>query len=315
MGTGPRRPLRSLLLILAIHLSLSALAIADSERPPMDYVRETETKSDPSDSSRLQGIDRDTSLQLRVMTIVRGPYQVRIELLKQELPAEGIGGSSELNITVKKGNEKFERSTFLIGADNLRAAFGLVKKGTRLKGRYLFVRTECGGGNAWRCNRDAVFTVQDGQLRSLGDLFAGGRDTTTISYRDGYFWDLYDKFEMNGLTDHARAPAFFVALKDEGGVLKADLRRTWLRNLGEFKRRVAEIGTLKTGTGHNRKQPDLESAIIANTVLATYCERMKEAAKMERLAERHFVPADLERFRKLIAHVKPGEHPIVSEKE
>lgn len=98
-------------------------------------------------------------MQLRVSTVVRGPYRVRIELLKQELPAEGIGGSSELNITVKKGKDKFERRTFLIGADNLLAAFHLAEKGTRLKGRYLFVRTEC-GGNAWRCNRDAVFTFR-----------------------------------------------------------------------------------------------------------------------------------------------------------
>lgn len=272
---------------------------------------EIEPEPDGTDSSGRQGVGHNAGPAQSERIVLREPVQVTAEILKEEPPAEGMGGICELKITVEKGRNKFDRRTFLVNADNREAAFALIRKGTRWKDGYLFVRTECGGGNMWRCNRDVVFSLRGEGLRVLGDLFAGDRDVPAVSWKDGYFWDIYDKFEMNGLTDHVAAPAFLVALKDEGGVLKADLRRTWLRNLPDFTRRAAEIGALKAG----RRQRDLESAILANTVLARYCAQKKEAEKMERLAVRHFAPADLKLFRELIAHVEAGEYPIISEEE
>ena len=90
----------------------------------------------------------------------------------------------------------------------LKKALAVQKKHITWKGPYLLVRSECGGGNAWRCDRDAIFAARSGQLIQLGEVYAGSRTTSYQSYRNGYFGDVYDKLENNALTGHATAPFF-----------------------------------------------------------------------------------------------------------
>jgi hypothetical protein len=96
--------------------------------------------------------------------------------------------------------------TFIVRVGNCQEALAVQKKHTRWKGTYLFVRSECGGGNAWRCDRDAIFTARSGRLVQLGEVYAGARNTSYRSYRNGCFWDVYDKLENNALTGRATAP-------------------------------------------------------------------------------------------------------------
>lgn len=249
--------------------------------------------------------------ECRERTLLRAPVQVTARLMKEHLPSKEIGGSCEFELVVRKGKEEFLRNTTVTGVDTADQGFEVVKKGSRWKGKYLLVRTECGGGNAWRCNRDAVFMVRADRLRSVGEVFGGDRDEPARSYRDGYFWDIYSKFDMNELTDHARAPTFWIALREKAGELKADLSRTWLRNRDDFQKRMSGIeAVIKERRADGRRNEEFEHLVLCNAVLAKYCARRNEAAKLEKLAELHFEPRRLVTFRSIMMSVYPAEYPL-----
>ena len=223
--------------------------------------------------------------------ILREPVHVVARITKQHPATREISGSCELDVTVQQGEEKYSRSTWLTGMNTAGQAFDTIKKGTRWDGKYLMVRTECGGGNAWRCNRDVIFTLASDRLRFLGEVFGGGREKPARSREGMYFGDIYDKFEMNGLTDHATAPAFWLALYEKDGELKADLSLTWLRNRDDFQRRTREIEDFVKGRGAKAgAEEGIRAPFLSNAVLAKYCERRDEAARLVKLAEAHLGP-------------------------
>jgi hypothetical protein len=112
----------------------------------------------------------------------------------------------DFELKVRDGDTVLSLRTFIVRVGNCQEALAVQKKHTRWKGTYLFVRSECGGGNAWRCDRDAIFTARSGRLVQLGEVYAGARNTSYRSYRNGCFWDVYDKLENNALTGRATAP-------------------------------------------------------------------------------------------------------------
>jgi hypothetical protein len=274
-----------------------------------------ERNAPDSRASQAPDIEAGKRQQPEERVIIRKPIPVIAKLTKEQPPSKETGGSYEFDLTVGEGKEKFTRSTCIISVDSVDQAFKAIKKGTRWNGKYLFVRTECGGGNAWSCNRDAIFMLRAGRVHSLGDVFGGDRENPARSYKDGYFWDIYNKFEMNGLTDHATAPAFRLALLEKAGELQPDLPRTWLRNRSDFQSRMTEIGAfIKTdGKKHDRKE--LVHLVLSNAVLAKYCERKNEVGKMQKLAEVHFEPGRLNAFRTIMRQVEPGEYRRFLEEE
>ena len=92
---------------------------------------------------------------------------------------------------------------------------------------YLFVRTECGGGNAWKCQGESVFGIRNGRLVGLGTLATRSvSDGIATSWRGGLFWDAHTDLEINELTSHAGAPWFELRLRERDGRLVADTEST-----------------------------------------------------------------------------------------
>jgi hypothetical protein len=141
--------------------------------------------------------------------VLNGPVRVTSRAVSPDYP--------DFELEVQYRDAAFSYRTFILGVSGLDGAAAFQKKHTGWEGPYLFVRTECGGGNAWRCNQDAIFRLKSGRLVRLGKIYADGRDASYNPYRKGRFRDLYDKFEENDLTDHATAPSFWIALDEKGG--------------------------------------------------------------------------------------------------
>lgn len=216
----------------------------------------------------------------------------------------------DFELRVCHGQTVFRLRTFIVGVNNCREALAVQKNHTRLKGPYLFVRLECGGGNAWRCDRDAIFTERSGRLVKLGEVYAGSRNTSYRPYRDGCFWDVYDKLENNALTGHATAPFLWIALDEERGYLKANLPRTWKRNFGSYRKNRAEIDTLIRGKGDKSSRiRRLSEVILSNAVLAAYCGRDNEVAEMKRIAKDRLPQASFKLFLDMLEDVVPAEYP------
>ena len=166
------------------------------------------------------------------------------------------------------------------------------------------------GGNAWRCDRDAIFTAKSGHLVQLGEVYAGSRNTSYRPYRDGCFWDVYDKLENNSLTGHATAPFFWMALDEKGGHLRANITRTWKRNFDSYRKNRAEIDALITGKGDRSSRiRRLSEIILSNAVLAAYCGRDNEVVEIKRIAEDHLPQESFKLFLGILEDVSPAEYP------
>jgi len=73
------------------------------------------------------------------------------------------------------------------------------KKDIYWKGNYLFLATAESNGNSSKCYTTQVFTLRNNKLIHLGYLFSDAAD-----YKNGFFYDLYNKLELSTLTSHAR---------------------------------------------------------------------------------------------------------------
>jgi hypothetical protein len=216
----------------------------------------------------------------------------------------------DFELKVRYGDTVFSLRTFLAGVDDCQGALAVQKKHTRWGKPYLFVRSECGGGNAWRCDRDAIFKARSGQLVRLGEVYAGSRNTLYRSHRNGYFWDIYDKLENNALTGHATAPFFWIALDEEEGHLKPNLPRTWKENAGRYMANRAEIDALIRDEGDKSSRiRRLSELILSNAVLAAYCGRDKEAAEIRRIAKHYLPQESFKLFLEMLENVSSAEYP------
>lgn len=65
----------------------------------------------------------------------------------------------DFEILVTYDKKQFKISSIIIGVRNIDEAVSQIKESTGWKDNYLFVPSECGGGNAWRCNTEHVFAI------------------------------------------------------------------------------------------------------------------------------------------------------------
>ena len=260
----------------------------------------------PAIAQNFEGAMKGRIGQEEVTVFADGSVQVTAKLRKE------FDRSFNIELLVQSAQERFALETNIIAVANFKEAFEVQKRHTYRRDGYLFVRIECGGGNVWRGDRNVVFSLRSGRLQRLGEVAAGERDSFKKSRRDGFFYDIYDKFEDNRMTDHASAPIFELVLYEQDRRLKADLPRTWLHNQSVFKKKAAKIDavmgdkSLKTST----RDRILPALIISNAVIAKYCEKKEEASKLNELAAAYLNEEGQELFRQILDDVKPGEYPL-----
>ncbi len=211
-------------------------------------------------------------------------------------------------ITARHAREQFRWSTGVWGAGKPQDGIALLRKATAWKSGYLFVPESTGGGNAWRVSREHVLAIRAGHLVHLGEILAGEHGPGS-GYEAGYFGDVYDKFELNELTDHASAPWFQVFSREKDGGLTVDLEYTWQQDAAQFAKTSAEIRG-KTAPGSS---PDwrrfVGADILSNAVLAKYCRRDAELKETMRIAEAELDAKQLRILNEILSRVVPGELP------
>lgn len=181
----------------------------------------------------------------------------------------------------------------------------MLQRSIAWKGGYLFVRLECGGGNAWRFNREQVFALRQGRLVHIGEILGGQRDEKPGRYyEDGWFIDLYDKFELNSLVGHAFAPGITLHERVVFDHLEVDLKRTWLENQKDFDDNTLRFSGVEPGDELEDIQP-----LLHNAVIAKYCRRDDELQAVLGLAKAHLDRDRLQRLIKIPSEVVPGELP------
>ncbi|MFZ5483846.1 MAG: hypothetical protein ACOZB0_06400 [Pseudomonadota bacterium] len=154
-------------------------------------------------------------------------------------------GYHPLRIEVKEGRQSYHLESVVAGLASPSDLPGHLNKTIGWKGQYLFVRSECGGGNAFRCDVDHVFKRVDGELRKLGTIgvwptVAANIVTIGPGFQKGLFLDVDATLEGNEFTGHAGAPFIKLALRDEGNWLTLDQAQTWKINRDSFAESLTE---------------------------------------------------------------------------
>ncbi len=215
-------------------------------------------------------------------------------------------------LTVSHGRRTFIFKTVLIAVADRDQALAVLRRTIGWKGGYLFVRQECGGGNMWRCDVDQVFALRDGRLIYIGEQLGGRRDQGPGAwFCDGYFTDVYDRFESNNLTSHAGAPSFTIYMKERNGTFVVDLTRTWAGNRDAFKRDRDEIP--RVARNHEMdpraRAETLASLLLHNALLERYCLKPRLLVWTMRNAARLLPSGKEKAFRSIVDRVLPGQLP------
>ena len=221
------------------------------------------------------------------------------------------GPPFELVLSISYNDDKYTLTTSLIAVENLGDALEEQKQLTGWKGRYLFVRTSCGGGSAWDCHLEEIFALRNGRLIHVGNTIVSHDGELGSSFLDGYFVDIYDKLEMNDLTGHAGAPEIVLILQENNGHFCADIQRTWERNISVFEENQLLI---RSAISSKSEMPEVErnrtiEALLFNTTLARYCNKSDQVEALFRADEKVLNKEQCQVFFETISEVVAGEIP------
>jgi hypothetical protein len=139
------------------------------------------------------------------------------------------GNYTELKISVETDSGKIWFVSVYNGSVN--EALAKFRKGIQIKGPYVLLSVDGGGGNAWRADGTMLFKLGK-QKKYLGYL------EQDALLPDGKFSNIYDVLEYdNGLTSHACAPGenMHVTLFEKNDELKMDAKATWRDNEAEYR--------------------------------------------------------------------------------
>lgn len=232
------------------------------------------------------------------------PVTVEAVLLEGcEANAEQMADYS-FDIIVNKGSGEFHIETMIIAVQDLPEAIQVLKETTAWIPPYLFVRSECGGGNAWACEREVVFKLVNGRIIRFGEFAVGDDRSPARSFKGGAFFDLYDKLE-GAPPCHAQAPSFRLVIRDEKGLATADLSRTWAENAPAYAEKFQFIRSCSTECDAG----DVFSAVANCAALAKYCSRKTELRQVLRLSTKVLSKERQEDLEEVLALVVPLELP------
>lgn len=192
--------------------------------------------------------------------------------------------------------------------DDIEKAVRYLKQACQVDGDYLLVPSECGGGNAWRCNLDHVFKIHGGEPVFIGDAIADEPQTELLGQR--VFLDVYDVLELNDLTCHADAPDFKLILTDRDGHLAVDLDLTWTNNATSYEQNRSALGAFQAKAKLTYEQRrEAAAALLFNCALAKYCSHATELEAALKMAKA-LLPSDaLKSLRAELDKVSAGALP------
>lgn len=221
-------------------------------------------------------------------------------------------GRFAFTLTVAHRDDVYTYRTELAAVSELTAAVAILKRSIGWRGGYLFVRQECGGGNAWRCAVDQIFALRHGRLVRIGEQLGGSRNQAPgSSYRNAHFVDVYDRLESNDLTSHAGAPWFRIYMIERNAHLEADLPFTWRMDRHRYDANRRELARVERDRSIDPRARDevIASLLLHNAALARYCRQPDRLAATEREAKRLLSDERYRVFQRLVASVIPGELP------
>ena len=234
------------------------------------------------------------------------PPHVRVDVaVKHVLP--GRGGSGPIL-------EVSELATDLIlpGAASWDSAVAALRRTTGPRGRYFFVRTECGGGNAWKCASESVFMLHDGGLVALGTLATWPEGGVGSSWTGHGFRDYDADLEINGATSHAGAPGFEIELRERDGRLVGDTGATWRALRKRWRRNELDAKTHAKSPGENGTWDSVIAPRLANAAIARWCGRVPEASRIEAEAQTVLPAERFGAFEAALSRIVPGALPTSS---
>jgi hypothetical protein len=180
-------------------------------------------------------------------------------------------------------------------------------------GRF-FAWASCGGGNAWRCDREYVFRLEDDRLIYLGENVCPYWEDPKPgnSFKGGYYFDIYDKLQDCGYVCRGCAPHVKIVKHENQGRLVVDTQLTWLKNIPKF--RENELRIQKAVWEKKRNNPpepgypyEAREILLFNATLAKYCSRPKELDEVQRAVSLLLDHDDWEAFQSVLDDVVPGE--------
>jgi len=208
----------------------------------------------------------------------------------------------ECELTVSAGGRKVRIETTLLQRRWPRA-LEAIRERVRWKDGYLFVGTDCGGGNAWCCYAERVFALDGGELIDLGHVCPRDVHAAGSSYDGTRFLDRYDVLEGNALTAHADTPEFPVVRVRHGDALVTDADATWEMNRHTFESVARSLAKARRG------QFGLKQHILLNAALAKYCGRESELRETMSLARQLLTREERSRLIEALDDVRSGSPP------
>lgn len=223
-------------------------------------------------------------------------------------------GYYDMQITVGVGQQKYELDSALTGQENLKTVTQRLKKTIGWKGPYLFVRSECGRGNSFRCDKDYVFKLSGKRLIKIGETavwetMPGGEELIGPGYQHGYFLDIWNGLEENDLTSHAEAPSIKMSLQDRDDKLVMHKDQTWKLNLRQYRANETELRQrAKQSTKSNLESFELKAQLLFNTALAKLTGRKQEYQETLDLAKRVIEHEGVARLDAMVSGTSPRSY-------
>ena len=211
----------------------------------------------------------------------------------------------EINLNISRGKDNYNCETVCEDCDSLDDVLDKLKESIAWKGKYLFVPTSCGSGNAWRCDIMQIFMMSNDRLIKVGEAEI---DTDKEEYKVGKFHDIYDKLESNDLTCHADAPGFDIVMYENNGTMVANLTETWEKNQERYK----ENQSLLAGIARDSNAVSVDDLtklppLLYNSVLSKYCQKQDDLNRCSILANQLLDHDSKSKLDSILSIVVPGE--------
>jgi len=216
-----------------------------------------------------------------------------------------------VRLEIRQGAACWEAATMPWGLHSTDEAIAHLKRVIGWKSGYLFVRTECGGGNAWKCEQELVFAKRGGNIRPLARL-APRADGIGTSLRNGRFHDYDVDWEINDVTSHAGAPAFPLVMRDDGEAMVVDPEASWKEAETGYRRNLGAVAALRDSAASPAVQITRRDLLFGNAVVAAYFRRPADLVAAMEEARRTLDPETVLRIQRVVDGVHPGALPRTS---